>query len=58
MDLIMPLLEYAVPNASNWENILVGPFRVGHFFGTLLTFIIIMLVIFLIIRAARKYHIE
>lgn len=57
-DFIMPLLEYVVPDAASWETIMVGPFRVGHFFGALLTFLVIMVVIFGIIKAAKRYNIE
>lgn len=57
-DFIMPLLEYVVPDAANWETITAGPFRVGHFFGALLTFLVIMLVIFGIIKAAKRFNVE
>jgi large-conductance mechanosensitive channel len=54
----MPLLEYVVPDAASWETVMLGPFRVGHFFGALLTFLVIMLVIFGIIKAGKRYNIE
>lgn len=57
-DFIMPLLEYVVPDAVAWETITVGPFRVGHFFGALITFLVIMLVIFGIIKAAKRFNVE
>ncbi|HPR41307.1 MAG TPA: MscL family protein [Candidatus Methanofastidiosa archaeon] len=57
-DFIMPLLEYVVPDASSWEAIMLGPFRIGHFFGAVLTFLVIMLVIFGIIKAAKRFNIE
>ena len=57
-DFIMPLLEYVVPDAASWETVMLGPFRVGHFFGALLTFLVIMLVIFGIIKAGKRYNIE
>ncbi|MCC7568354.1 MAG: MscL family protein [Candidatus Methanofastidiosa archaeon] len=57
-DFIMPLLEYVVPDAAAWETITLGPFRVGHFFGALLTFLVIMLVIFGIIKAAKRFNVE
>jgi len=37
---------------------MMGPFRVGHFVGALITFLVIMLVIFGIIKIAKKYKIE
>jgi len=57
-DFIMPLLEYVIPDATSWETIMMGPFRVGHFVGALITFLVIMLVIFGIIKIAKKYKIE
>lgn len=57
-DFIMPLLEYVVPDAASWETIMVGPFRVGHFFGALITFLVIMVVIFGIIKAGKRYNID
>ena len=57
-DFIMPLLEYVVPDAIAWETITIGPFRVGHFFGALITFLVIMLVIFGIIKAAKRFNVE
>ncbi|MEM3626413.1 MAG: MscL family protein [Candidatus Bathyarchaeia archaeon] len=56
-DLIMPIVQFATPGIA-WEAIEVGPFRVGHFIGTLITFIIVALVIFLIVKVTRKWGIE
>lgn len=56
-DLIMPIIQLAMPNIQ-WELIELGPFRVGHFVGTLVTFIIIAFVIFLIVKATKRWGIE
>jgi len=56
-DLIMPIVELAMPGIM-WESIEVGPFRVGHFIGSLITFLIVAFVIFLIIKITRKWGIE
>jgi large conductance mechanosensitive channel len=56
-DLIMPIVQYATPGLA-WENIQVGPFRVGHFTGTLITFLIIAFVIFLMVKITKKWGIE
>ncbi|MEM4721513.1 MAG: MscL family protein, partial [Candidatus Methanomethylicaceae archaeon] len=40
-DLIMPIVQLATPGIV-WEEITMGPFRIGHFAGSLITFIIIM----------------
>ncbi len=56
-DLIMPIVEFATPGVA-WETIEVGPFRIGHFIGTIITFIIVAFVIFLIVKVTRKWGIE
>ena len=56
-DLIMPIVELAMPGIM-WESIEVGPFRIGHFIGSLITFLIVAFVIFLIIKITRKWGIE
>jgi len=56
-DLIMPVVQYATPGVT-WEAIEIGPFRVGHFIGALLTFLIVAFVIFLIVKITRKMGIE
>ncbi|MGC8817306.1 MAG: MscL family protein [Candidatus Hadarchaeum sp.] len=56
-DLIMPIIQLAVPGAT-WETIEVGPFRVGHFLGALITFLIVALVIFLIVKMSKKWGLE
>ncbi len=55
-DLIMPLIQLVTPGP--WEEVEVGPFRVGHFVGALITFLIVALVVFLIVKAAKRWHIE
>jgi large conductance mechanosensitive channel len=52
-DLIMPLFELVVPGVD-WEFITIGPFRIGHFAGTLLTFLIVELVIFILFKLSKK----
>ena len=56
-DLIMPIVELATPGVA-WETIEVGPFRIGHFIGTVITFLIVVFVIFLIVKMTRKWGIE
>jgi len=56
-DLIMPIIQLAMPGIE-WETIQAGPFRVGHFVGALITFIIIAFVIFLIVKVSKKWGIE
>ena len=56
-DLLMPIIQLVVPG-STWEEVEVGPFRVGHFVGALITFLIVAFVIFLIVKASKKWGIE
>jgi len=56
-DLIMPIITLATPNIS-WEAITVGPFRVGHFIGATITFIIVAFVIFILVKITNKLGIE
>ncbi|MGQ9597644.1 MAG: large conductance mechanosensitive channel protein MscL [Thermoproteota archaeon] len=56
-DLIMPIISLATPNVA-WEEILIGPFRIGHFIGSLITFIIVAFVIFLIVKVTTKMGIK
>lgn len=56
-DLIMPMVNFAIPNVD-WELIVVGPFRVGHFIGALITFIIVAFVIFALVKVTMKWGIE
>ena len=56
-DLILPILSYALPAGTNINTYTVGPFGVGDFANAILTFLIVALVIFLIVKAANRYKI-
>jgi len=56
-DLIMPIIQLAMPGVQ-WETIEAGPFRVGHFVGALITFLIVGFVIFLIVKITKKWGME
>jgi len=56
-DLIMPLIQFAMPGIA-WEAIEIGPFRIGHFIGALITFLIIAFVVFLIVKMAKRWGLE
>jgi large conductance mechanosensitive channel len=56
-DLIMPIITLATPNVS-WEGVQLGPFRVGHFIGAVITFIIVAFVIFVLVKITKKWGIE
>lgn len=56
-DLIMPIVNLAMPGIE-WELITVGPFRIGHFIGALITFLIVAFVIFILVKITKKAGIE
>ncbi|MBS7635372.1 MscL family protein [Candidatus Bathyarchaeota archaeon] len=56
-DLIMPIITLVLPNVE-WEVLVVGPFRVGHFIGALITFLLVAFVVFIIVKATKKLGIE
>ena len=56
-DLIMPIIQLAMPGIQ-WELIEAGPFRIGHFIGALITFIIVAFVIFILVKITKKAGIE
>jgi large conductance mechanosensitive channel len=56
-DLIMPIIELAMPGVE-WEAITAGPFRIGHFIGAVITFLIVALVIFLLVKITKRMGIE
>ena len=56
-DLIMPIVELFVPGIA-WEEITIGVFRVGHFIGVLITFIIVAFVIFLIVKLSTRIGLD
>ncbi|MEM3873925.1 MAG: MscL family protein [Candidatus Bathyarchaeia archaeon] len=56
-DLIMPIITLILPGIE-WEAFVLGPFRIGHFVGALITFLIIAFVVFLIVKVTKKWGIE
>lgn len=56
-DLVMPTITLVTPGVA-WESIQAGPFRVGHFLGALITFLVISFVIFVLVKATRRWGIE
>jgi large conductance mechanosensitive channel len=56
-DLIMPIITLILPNVE-WEVLVVGPFRIGHFTGALITFILVAFVVFLIVKTTKRLGID
>ncbi|HXW37368.1 MAG TPA: MscL family protein [Nitrososphaerales archaeon] len=57
-DLVLPILSPLLPKGTSVDTYQVGPFLVGDFALNLLTFILVALVIFLIVKLANKYKIS
>jgi len=56
-DLVMPIVTLAMPGIE-WETIVAGPFRIGHFIGALITFLIVAFVIFILVKVSKRWGIE
>ena len=54
-NLVMPFIEIFLPADLDWESIKAGPFRVGAFMGDLITFVIVALIIFLLVKLGSKF---
>jgi len=57
-DLILPIVALALPSGTDINSYKVGPFGVGDFANSVITFIIVAFVIFLIVKIATRYRIE
>ena len=61
-DLIMPLIGLALPGMDNLSTLTVPvgsqDFGVGNFVGTLITFIIVAFVIFILVKITNKWGIK
>ena len=56
-DMIMPILSY-IPGIDVIADWAVGPFLFGHFISALITFIIVAIVIFVLVKLTSKIGIE
>jgi|SRR5579885_1663055 large conductance mechanosensitive channel len=54
-DLLLPVIQLVVPSISSINALMMGPFGIGDFLGSFITFIIVAFVIFLIVKLANKY---
>lgn len=57
-NMVMPIVELFLPADVPWEDIVLGPLRIGPFLGELLTFIIVAFVIFFIVKLTTRMGIE
>ena len=56
-DIVLPIVAFVLPPGTDINNVKAGPFGVGDFANNVLTFIIVALVIFLIVKVAKRYKI-
>lgn len=56
-DLILPVVAFFLPAGTDINSYKTGPFGVGDFANSVITFIIVALVIFLIVKMASRYKI-
>ncbi len=47
--LVMPLVEYVMPQGETWKTMVLGKFKVGLVLGATVDFLIVSLVIFLVL---------
>jgi large conductance mechanosensitive channel len=57
-DIILPVVQLVFPSISSINTFMVGPFGIGDFANSLLTFLIVALVVFIIVKLANKYKIK
>jgi large conductance mechanosensitive channel len=57
-DLLMPIIQYATPPGVVWQDISFGPFLVGQFLGALITFLLVVVVIFVIVKVSEKAKVK
>jgi len=56
-DLLLPIFSY-IPGLETWATFQAGPFLIGHFVSATITFLLVALVVFIIIKIAGKIGIE
>jgi large conductance mechanosensitive channel len=57
-DLLLPLISLAIPNITNLSTYTAGPFAVGDFLVALITFLIVAVLVFLVVKIAKKWKID
>jgi len=58
-DLILPIIQLALPSLSgSINNATIGPFGVGDFANSVITFLIVAAVIFLIVKLSKRANLK
>jgi large conductance mechanosensitive channel len=54
-DIVMPVINYVMVPGADWRTMEVGPgVKIGSFMGTVLDFVIIAFVIFMVVRTINR----
>lgn len=56
-DLLLPIFSY-IPGLDTWATFAVGPFLIGHFVSATITFLLVALVVFIIVKIAGKIGLD
>ena len=54
-DLLLPLIGLAIPGIDNLSTYAIGAFAIGDFLVALITFIIVALMVFIMVKVAKKW---
>jgi len=57
-DLLLPLIGLAIPSIENLATYTIGPFAVGDFLVALITFLLVIAIVFVVVKVAKKWRIE
>ncbi len=57
-DLVMPIIQYAIPGLESVSDWKAGNFLIGDFTAALITFLLVALVIFILVKVTKRMKIE
>ena len=57
-DILLPLIGLAIPGIENLSTLVIEPFAIGDFLVALITFLIVALLVFLVVKVAKKWKID
>ena len=57
-DLLLPAIGLAIPGMDNLATLAVGVFAIGDFLVALITFIIVAIMVFIMVKLAKKWGMD
>jgi large conductance mechanosensitive channel len=57
-DLLLPAIGLAIPGMDNLATLAVGVFSIGDFLVALITFIIVAIMVFIMVKIAKKWGMD